>query len=312
MSKKLLWIVNPLAGKAEIGQHALDCIDTFVRSGWEVTVYTTQASGDARRMACKQAAQFDRIVCSGGDGTLGEAVSGLMDSGVPVPLGYIPAGTTNDFASSLGIPKSPVQAAAVAADTYIAALDIGQFGERYFTYVAAFGLFTDVSYTTPQSSKNMLGRAAYFVEGIKSLSQIKEYRLRVEAPGVSVDGTFIFGMVSNATSVGGFKSLPHVSQAQMDDGLFEIVLVRRATSLLDLQTAFNDLANDGNSDSGLLLHFKVPWVTFSGERETAWTLDGEFGGSLHAVTIRNIPQAVRFVLPPAEKTDTPCIADTSV
>ena len=176
--------------------------------------------------------------------------------------------------------------------------DIGQFGERYFTYVAAFGLFTDVSYTTPQTSKNLLGRVAYLLEGIKSLSQIREYPLHVEAPGVSVDGTFLFGMVTNSTSVGGFKGFPHVAQAQMDDGLFEVVLVRRAASLLDLQTALNNFASNGDSDSSLFVHLKTPWITFAGETELAWTLDGEFGGNASTVEIRNLHQAVRFVIPP--------------
>lgn len=298
MPGKLLWIVNPLAGKAEIKQHALACIDTFVKAGWDVTVYTTQSGGDARRAARERAAAFDRIVCSGGDGTLGETVAGIMDAGVPVPLGYIPAGTTNDFAASLGLPKLPALAAAAAAGDCTAVLDIGQFGERYFTYVAAFGLFTDVSYTTPQTSKNLLGRVAYLLEGIKSLSQIREYPLHVEAPGVSVDGTFLFGMVTNSTSVGGFKGFPHVAQAQMDDGLFEVVLVRRAASLLDLQTALNNFASNGDSDSSLFVHLKTPWITFAGETELAWTLDGEFGGNASTVEIRNLHQAVRFVIPP--------------
>ncbi len=301
MPGKLLWIINPLAGKAAIGQHALACIDLFVQAGWDVTVYTTQRCGDARSAARERAPSFDRIVCSGGDGTLGEVVSGLMDAGVSIPLGYIPAGTTNDFAASLGLPKVPVQAAAIASGGQIAALDIGRFGTQYFTYVAAFGLFTDVSYTTPQSSKNLLGRAAYLLEGIKSLSQIKEYPLRIEAPGFSTKGTFILGMVTNATSVGGFKGLPHVAQAQMDDGLFEVVLLRRATSLLDLQDTLNRFASGSESDSGLLLHFKAPWVTFSGDIEAAWTLDGEFGGAVRTVNITNLHQALPFIIPPPEK-----------
>lgn len=298
MPDKLLWIVNPLAGRAEIGQHVLDCVDRFVRAGWDVTVYTTQSAGDARRVARERAAEFGRIVCSGGDGTLGETVAGLMDAGVQVPLGYIPAGTTNDFASSLGLSRSPEQAAQTAAGDRVAALDIGRFGERYFTYVAAFGLFTDVSYTTPQPVKNWLGRTAYLLEGIKSLSQVKEYRLHVEAPDVSLDGEFVLGLVSNSTSVGGFKGLPYVAQAQMDDGLFEVLLLRRSTSLLDLQTTLNDLINDGQSDSSLLLHFKAPWVRFTGEEEAAWTLDGEFGGSVREVRIENLHKAISFLIPP--------------
>lgn len=300
MPGKLLWIINPVAGKAETGQHALGCVDCFVRAGWDVNVYTTQAAGDARRVARERAAEFQRIVCSGGDGTLGETVAGLMDSGVKIPLGYIPAGTTNDFASSLGLQRAPEQAAQTAAGERIATLDIGRFGDRYFTYVAAFGLFTEVSYTTPQPVKNWFGRAAYLIEGIKSLSQVKEYKLHVEAPEVSLDGDFVLGMVSNSTSVGGFKALPQVSQAKMDDGLFEVLLLRRAGSLLDLQNTVNDLVSSGGSDSSLLVRFKTPWVSFRCEGEAAWTLDGEFGGSHQEVRIENLHRAVSFLVPPQE------------
>lgn len=298
MPKRLLWIVNPIAGKAEIKQYALACIDCFVRAGWDVTVYTTQSAGDARRVAGERAHEFQRIVCSGGDGTLGETVAGLMDAGSHIPFGYIPAGTTNDFASSLALSKVPVQAARDAAGDQLLALDIGRFGERYFTYVAAFGLFTDVAYTTPQPVKNWFGRAAYWIEGIKSLSQLKEYRLRVEAPNVCLDGGFVLGMVSNSTSVGGFKGLPYVAQAQMDDGLFEVLLLRRAASLLDLQNTMNDLVSNGCSDSSLLVHFKTPWVRFTCEEEAAWTLDGEFGGKVRDVRIENLHKAVTLAVPP--------------
>lgn len=297
MQGRLLWIVNPHAGKAAVRQHALACIDCFVREGWDVTVYTTQQAKDARRVARERAAEFDRIVCAGGDGTLGEVVSGVMDAGVSVPLGYIPAGTTNDFAASLGLSRTPAEAAVAAAGDCLTTLDIGQFGEAYFAYVAAFGLFTDVSYTTPQVSKNMLGRFAYLLEGIKSLSQIREYQLRAEAPSGAVEGAFLFGMVSNSTSVGGFKGLPVVAGAQMDDGLFEVVLVRRTTSLLDLQTALNDFLSSGDSDSGVIVHFKAPWVRITCGEEIAWTLDGEFGGSVTEVQIKNLHRAITVAVP---------------
>lgn len=303
MPGKLLWIVNPYAGKAAMRQHALACIDCFVRAGWDVTVYTTQQPKDARRVARERAKAFDRVVCAGGDGTLGEVVSGIMDAGVKVPLGYIPAGTTNDFASSLGLSRMPAEAATVAAGDSLTALDIGQFGEEYFAYVAAFGLFTDVSYTTPQTSKNMLGRFAYLLEGIKSLSQVRQYQLRVETPGGVVEGVFLFGMVSNSTSVGGFKGLPMVAGAQMDDGLFEVVLVRRTTSLLDLQTALNDFLSSGDSDSGVIVHFKAPWVRITSEEEIAWTLDGEFGGSVAEVEIKNLHRAITVAAPFEERDD---------
>lgn len=297
MPKKLLWIVNPHAGKAEIGQFGLGCVDIFVQAGYDVTVYTTQYVADAKRVARERAGEFDRIVCSGGDGTLGEVVSGLMEAGTRPELGYIPAGTTNDFAASMGLPRVPLQAAQIAAGESTLALDVGRFEDRYFTYVAAFGLFTDVSYTTPQNIKNWLGRAAYILEGIKSLSQVKNHRLHVETPTWSVDGDFILCMVTNSTSVGGFKGLPYTADVKMDDGQFEVLLMKSAASIIEVQETIHDLIQIGKTDSSLFIHFKTSSIKFESEEKIAWTLDGEFGGSLSKAEIEVIPNAITFIAP---------------
>ena len=205
--KKLLWIVNPHAGRGAMSGKVIGCVNAFQQAGFEVTIYVTQGAQDATRVVCERAGDFDRIVCAGGDGTLNEVVTGMMESGVHTPLGYIPAGTTNDFALSLGIPRIPVEAAAVAASDNMKALDIGRFNDRYFNYIAAFGVFTEVSYATPQQSKNIFGRAAYIFEGVKALTNIKQHHIRVECAEMSLEDDFIYGMVSNSVSVGGFKAL---------------------------------------------------------------------------------------------------------
>ena len=206
MSKKdMLFIYNPKAGKALIRNHLVDILDVFVKGGYEVTVYPTQARGDAIKKTKKKKDKYDIVVCSGGDGTLDEVCTGMMESKVKVPIGYIPAGSTNDFAASLNLSKNMVQAAEdiVNGDTF--AVDIGIFNEDIFAYIAAFGLFTEVTYETDQQVKNVLGHVAYLLEGMKSLATIKKYKLKVMTDETVFEDEFIFGMITYSHSVGGFQ-----------------------------------------------------------------------------------------------------------
>lgn len=294
MTQKLLFIINPNAGKGEIRETALDCIDLFVKAGYDVTVYTTQAQQDATRFVRERAASFDRIVCSGGDGTLNEVVSGLLASGAKTPLGYIPAGTVNDFASSLGIPKAPLEAAELAVNGQPYSVDIGRFSGRCFCYIAAFGAFTDVSYTTPQANKNLLGRTAYILEAIKTLPGIKPYHIRIKVEEQQIEGDFIYGMISNATSVGGFKDLTP-ADAQMDDGVFEVLLLRQPKNPIEWQIALNDFIQR-KEDSNFWHRFKASRLRIVCEEEMSWTLDGEFGGKPKEVEISNEYRALRILV----------------
>ena len=229
--KKLLFLFNPHAGKAQIKNKLLQIVDIMVKGGYDVTIYPTQAREDAFRMVYDRAAEFDRIVCSGGDGTLDEAVSGMILSGNKIPLGYIPAGSTNDFANSLKIPKDMVKAAEIAISGEPFACDVGMFNEEPFVYVAAFGIFTAVSYKTSQEWKNILGHAAYILEGVKSLTEITSYRLRVECEDAVIEDEFIYGMISNSNSVGGFKNMTG-KNVLLDDGKFEVTLIRKPKNIV--------------------------------------------------------------------------------
>ena len=216
-----------------------------------------------------------------------------MEAQTRPPLGYIPAGTTNDFALSLGIPKSPVEAAAVAASDNLQALDIGMFNERYFNYIAAFGVFTEVSYATPQQTKNVFGRAAYIIEGVKSLTNIREHHMRVNSAEMTVEDDFIFGMVSNTVSVGGFKTIS-TDDVALDDGLYEVLLVYPVENPMELQWLANDLLT-GNVDSNRFVYFRTSQITFDAEDDVLWTLDGEFGGAVKHADITNFSRAITFV-----------------
>lgn len=297
MPQKLLFVVNPNSGKGEMRQHVVDCVDLFVKADYEVTLYTTQKAGDASRIVAERGEHFDLIVCSGGDGTLNETVGGLMRLDEKPALGYIPSGTTNDFASSLQIPKKPLDAAALILSGMPSSVDVGSFNGRYFTYVAGFGAFTEVSYTTPQNSKNALGRLAYILEGIKSLPMLRNYHVRVESEDQHIEDDFIFGMVTNATTVGGFKGII-ASDVGLDDGLFEVFLVKAPTNPLDFQVIFNEILISPGS-SKLVTRFKAKSVCFTADGEMPWTLDGEFGGAPRTAEIVNHQKALHLFVGPS-------------
>lgn len=291
---RLLFIFNPFSGKAQIKNKLLQIVNLMVKEGYEVTIYPTQAKNDALNMVKNQAEKYDLIVCSGGDGTLDEAVSGMMLSEKKVPLGYIPAGSTNDFADSLRIPKDMVKAAKIAVSGKKFACDVGQFNQSSFIYVAAFGMFTAVSYKTSQEWKNILGHAAYILEGAKSLHEITSYYMRVEYEDVIIEDEFIYGMITNSISVGGFKNMTG-KNVLLDDGKFEVTLIRKPKNIMELNEILASLTKLID-DTELIYSFKSDKIKFLSEEEVSWTLDGEYGGSVRDVTIHNLQQALEIMV----------------
>lgn len=290
MSRKLLFVFNPHSGKGQIKNNLVDIVDIMVKAGYEVTIYTTQARADATRKVIEEAQKFDRIVCSGGDGTLDEVVTGLIQSEASTPIGYIPAGSTNDFANSLGIPKEMVKAAEVAVGNNPFPCDIGDFNSDTFVYVAAFGLFTEVSYKTSQQLKNIFGHVAYIMEGAKHLHDIPSYNMQVEYEGHVFQDEFIYGMVTNSVSVGGFKGMTG-PDVELDDGVFEVTLIKKPHNPIELNEILACLANMID-DSDLIYSFKTSEVKITAREKVAWTLDGEFGGEHEEVIIRNLNKRV--------------------
>ena len=293
--KKLLFAINPHAGKGEIKTKALEVIDLFVHDGYEVTVHTTQRRREITHLLAGRAALYDLIVCCGGDGTLNETIDGLMRCAQRPPLGYIPAGTVNDFASSLGISKNILQAAHTILQGVPFACDIGSFGARYFSYIAAFGAFTDVAYQTPQQSKNMLGRAAYFLEGIRRLPSIHPYHMKLTHDSGEIEGDFLFGMVSNALSVGGFKL--RSPEIRMNDGLLELLLVRDPKNAAEA-TAIIGAVLGRDFSSPYITTLRTKQLSISAAEAVPWTLDGEFGGKVETVQIENHHAAITVLTNP--------------
>lgn len=292
--KKLLFVVNGHSGKGQIKNKLLDIIDIMIKEGYHVQVHTTQEREDATKVVREQAKYYDLVVCSGGDGTLDEAVTGMMQSEVRTPLGYIPAGSTNDFANSLEIPKDMIQAAKTAVLGVPFSCDVGEFNGDYFIYVAAFGIFTDVSYATSQELKNALGHVAYILEGAKRLHTIKSYHMRVEYDGNEIEGDFLLGMITNSTSVGGFKNMTG-KDVKLDDGLFEVTLIHKPKIIIELNTIIASLTNL-KDETDLIDSFRADSVKFYSEEEIPWTLDGEFGGDHKEVQIKDHCKAVDIMI----------------
>ncbi len=298
--QRLLFVYNPAAGRVQIKSHIFDMIDLFVKSGYMVLAYPTQYRGDARRVVSERDADVSMIVCSGGDGTLDEVVTGLMESDGHIPIGYIPSGSTNDFARSLNIPRSMNKAVITAVEGRPFRCDIGRFNNDYFVYVAAFGMFTDVSYDTDQHMKNLLGHMAYIIEGAKRLPGVTSYHFAIEYTDENDDTHFLeddylFGMVTNSRSVGGFKNITG-KKILLDDGVFEVTLVRKPQNPKDL-IIISDAIDKRDADNGLIISFKVKRILFSSTDAVAWTLDGEFGGECMKADIANESRAISIMVP---------------
>jgi len=310
MEKKKLWFLfNPASGRGQIRIHLVEIIDTFVKAGYDVTVYPTQEKEDAVRLIPQQADKYDLIVCSGGDGTLNETVSGMMQCDARVPVGYIPTGTTNDFAQSLKIPTNMVEAADIAVNGTPFACDVGEFNGNAFIYIAAFGMFTDVSYMTNQKLKRVLGHAAYVIEGAKQIVDIPSYVMEIHVNGEIIRDEFVYGMIANSISVGGMKNLTG-KQVELDDGLFEVTLVRRPKNPIQTSEIMANLLMPREFYTPYIYSCKTDHIEIHCEDAVPWTLDGEFGGEQKDVRIVNHRRRVTFMVkkpeevgPDAEKDD---------
>lgn len=303
MSKKALFILNPHSGKGLIKNNLLDIIDIMVKAGYEVTVHPTQGRGDAVKIMRERQKSYELVLCSGGDGTLDEVVTGMIESGFKTTIGYIPAGSTNDFASSLKIPATMKKAAEVAAAGKVFSCDVGRFNEDVFVYIAAFGLFTEVSYGTPQEMKNMLGYMAYILEGVKHLQNIKSYHLKVAYASQNgekkvIEDDFIYGMVTNTHSVGGFKSIAgnvFKGEVALNDGLFEVTLIKVPANPIELNSILAALTIK-NIDTQYMYCFRTGELFIESEKEVAWTLDGEYGGAHTKVCLKNDKGAMDIIV----------------
>lgn len=289
--------MNPCSGKKRANHVLADIIAVLNRGGFDVTVYMTAARGDAAQTAAQRAAEFDVVLCIGGDGTFNEVVSGLCASGGHTPVGYIPAGSTNDFASSLGLSKNMLHAARDVVDGVARPLDVGRFGDRYFSYIASFGAFTRASYATPQNLKNTLGHLAYLLAGVKELTAIRSRHLRFTLDdGTVLEDDYIFGAISNSTSVAGVLTLSS-SLVDMSDGIFEVLLIREPKSLVELSDCVLALSTQ-EYNTPMLTLASAKRVEVEGAEDMSWTLDGEYADGGEHCVIENLHNAIRVLVRP--------------
>ena len=295
MDKSLMLIINPMAGRGSYRISFGDAMQVLAEGGYRTTLFFTARRGDATRFAAQHAAQYDVVACIGGDGTLSEVLAGLMTLDNPPPVGYFPMGTANDVATTLGLPKNDTVAAARRILTGTPhPFDVGGFGEKdYFSYIAAFGAFTEVSYATPQDQKKMLGHLAYVLQGMQTLPKIEPIHTVVEYDGGSFEGNLLYGSVSNSTSVAGIVRLPE-AMVSLGDGVSELVLVRDPGTVANFAELVSSVLSERfDSDKLLILHTKKARFRF--DYPVAWTRDGEAGGEYRNIEIRNIHCPVKLI-----------------
>ena len=291
--KKLLFIMNPYAGQKKANKVLPEILMLFAEAGYEINISMTTGPGNATKLAAERGGRADLVVCCGGDGTLNETITGLLKAGLDVPMGYIPSGTTNDFASSLKLSHNPVQAAKDIIEGSPVAYDVGKFGERYFCYVASFGAFTKSSYAVPQTVKNALGHTAYILGGISELSQIRNEHIRMEIDGEVVEEDFLFGAICNSTSIGGILTLPP-DRVDMGDGVFEVMLIRAPRNINEISECILAVQNQA-FNCGMITFRPAKTVKITADPFMAWTLDGEKADGYQEVTVENLHHAVRIV-----------------
>ena len=292
---KTLFIYNPNAGQKQIKNYLYNILNIFAKADYDMTVFPTRKQGETIDYLKKNAKDYDLIICSGGDGTLNEAINGLMNAKLEdtPTLGYIPAGSTNDYANSIKIPKNMEKAAQLITEGSPTLYDVGKFNSKYFIYIAAFGAFTKVSYNTPQDIKNVLGHLAYLLEGIKSLSEIKAYKMKIKSEDLTIEGKFIYGMVTNTLSVGGIYKL-NPKNVKLNDGEFEVMLIREPKDAIEFNEITSFLLGTINK-TDLVLTFKTNKVQIETSENVHWTLDGEYGGNPEKIVIKNVPKAINII-----------------
>ncbi len=293
--KKLLLIINPCAGKMNVKSELFGITQSFCEAGWLVTTKITVSRGEATDISREASGneEYDLIVCCGGDGTLNEVINGLLQSGKSTPVGYIPAGSTNDFASSMKIPTDLVKAAkSIAGAEKSIHLDVGRFNaDRVFTYIASFGAFTATSYNVPQNLKNAMGHFAYVLGGIMDLGSIKPYHVELHSDGGDCVGDYVFGAISNSSSVGKIIKLNN-EQVSLNDGKFEVLMVKNPTNPALLQKVLWGLLNRNFSDKEVFEFFQASEIKMSLPETVNWTLDGEFEKGSGEVVIENLHSAI--------------------
>ena len=297
MDKKLLFIYNPVSGKGQSRAYLADIVEIYSNNDYSVTVHPTKCKGDGFEFVKNHASEYDLIAVSGGDGMLNETVSALMhiDQVNRPTLAYLPSGSTNDFAGTVGIPANVRHAAKMSVDGKPFFCDTGKINDKYFAYVAAFGAFTSVSYNTSQDFKNIFGHLAYIIEGIRKLPTIKPIHMKVSFDDKVIEDDFILGMVTNSLQVGGIK-FNLGTAISLNDGLFEVLLLKKPQNAMGYQNIISAFISQSLDKAEDLITFKASEVTFESDDAISWTVDGEFAGDMVTAKVSNLPRAFSVII----------------
>ncbi|MBR5329176.1 MAG: YegS/Rv2252/BmrU family lipid kinase [Firmicutes bacterium] len=296
MNKKMLFLFNIKAGTSGIRSRAADIIDIFTRGGYDVLAHPSQSASDMEDIVRERGNEFDVVVTCGGDGSLNDTINGLMALDDPPALGYIPTGTMNDFASSHHLNHNMLVAASDIVHGVVTYTDVGRFNGRYFSYVAAFGAFTDVSYDTPQSTKNILGKSAYILEGLKRVPFLTSQHLKIKCEDLEIENDYVYGMASNSLTVAGVP-LDRKGELELDDGLFNMVFIRKGLmDILNAQVMLNAVLT-GLENSKHIDFLRSKSITITSDEPIAWTLDGEFGGEVKEAKIECVEKKLKLIVP---------------
>ena len=292
--ENLLLIYNPNSGTRKSARHLSEAAEVFTRNGYLVTALPTMKRGDATEYVKRFGPDYDLLVVMGGDGTYNEVVSGYVESGLKTPIGYIPAGSTNDFAQSLGLSHDIAEAAEDIADGVPSSIDSGEFNGRVFTYVASFGAFVKASYATPQNIKNALGHMAYILAGASSLADIRPIHATIRTDSETYEGDYLFGAVSNSTSMGGILKLKP-EDVDMSDGLFELLLLRTSDDVREIGDLVRAVAEQKYDTTPMLTFVESSRFVIDIPEAVDWSLDGEYQKGVQHIVIENRPGAVNLI-----------------
>lgn len=293
--KKIIFVFNPVAGTAKVKKNLFEIVDFYNQHDCLVTLCPARKMVEYADGQGLDLHAFDLVVCSGGDGTLNMIVSFCQKKKLNVTIAYVPSGSTNDYAYSIGIPDNMDAALYNTLNGTVRQIDIGNFNGKYFLYVAAFGIFTKTSYSTPQKTKNLLGHMAYILEGIKQLSEIRSYHMKVVGCNMEFEGDYMLGLVTNTLSVGGFKNLLPRENIALDDGVFEILLIQKPSNLAELHGIITALLKEKLENAAYITFFRSAKVAIHAEEKLAWTIDGEYGGEEWDVEILNMEKRLAIV-----------------
>ena len=293
--KHILFVYNPVAGVGKVRKNLFEIVDFYDSNDCLVTLCPIRRLDDYYALLQLEEKRYDIVICSGGDGTLNILISFLMNKGIIMKTAYIPAGSTNDYAYSLGIEGDLQQALKRTMEGKEKNIDIGKLNDKYFLYVAAFGIFTKVAYSTSQKAKNLLGHTAYILEGIKQLSEVKSYRLCIHADNEVIEGEFILGLITNTLSVGGFRNIMP-NDVAMDDGKHEVIFIRKPNNIIDLNGIVRSLLGEKLDSNPNIVYRKTEKMTITSKEEISWTLDGEYGGTYEHVNVENLQQKFMIIV----------------